>query len=181
MLNNEITVKELVITKAIPAVVEYNHEEIKASLDVFLDEYMHAVVTKDTVKMFKDQRASLNKLAKTMDKFRKDTKKELSKNIKPFEENVKTLHAQILDAVNHIDGQVKFFEDQLREERHQVALDLIDQTAHEIQLKPEYRQRVVVLPEYCNLSLSNSKLKQAIVDQFTQLKTEQDIEQQKTY
>jgi len=176
---NNLQITKLKFTKKSPAQIEFNHEEIKAFLNDALADYTNEVVTEESVKDAKKTRADLNKLSKELDDNRKKVKKELSQPISEFESNMKELKGQVDSASEHINEQVKFFEDKVKEEKRIVAFNLIDQTSYEIELWPKYRNQVELKEEYTNLTASANKVKADIVEQFKALKMLQDAEQQK--
>ena len=86
---NRLQITELKISKKVVAEIEYNYDELKAFLNDALAEFGNVVVTLETLQESKKAMATLNKAADTIDNFRKNTKKELSKNIKHFEDETK--------------------------------------------------------------------------------------------
>ncbi len=159
--------------------IKYNHEEIKASLTNALESYGNTVVTEETVKDAKKACADLNKLAKSLDTFRKDTKKELTGSIKTFEDNVKELHSDVKEAREKINSQVEFFiEEERKEKLIKVELAIL-QTKEEINLKDKYFTQVELKDTYLNSSMSINKVKADLVTQFNTLKMMQDMEQMK--
>ncbi len=159
--------------------IKYNHEEIKARLTNALESYGNTVVTEETVKDAKKACADLNKLAKSLDTFRKDTKKELTGSIKTFEDNVKELHSDVKEAREKINSQVEFFiEEERKEKLIKVELAIL-QTKEEINLKDKYFTQVELKDTYLNSSMSINKVKADLVTQFNTLKMMQDMEQMK--
>ena len=176
---NNLQITDLKITKKVVAEIEYNHEELKAFLNDALADYVNVVVTLDTLQDSKKVMAELNKVANKVDKFRKDTKKELSKNIKPFEEETKELFFQLKEAREKISSQVDYFIEQEKVEKLIKVNLIIEQTKCEIPLKDKYLIQIIQKENYLNSSMSLTKVKEDVIAQFTYLKLSQDAEQAK--
>lgn len=176
---NTLQITEFKFTEKVAAKVEFNYQQIKAFLHDSLVDFENAVITVDTVKDAKKTCADLNKLAKVIDDQRKKTKKELESPIKTFEGQMKELFTEVKSARENIYNQVKFFEDETKEENRLIAVSLIDATSHEVELWPKYLQQVVCKEEYSNLTSNPTKVKKDIVDQFNHLLMLQNQEQQK--
>lgn len=174
-----LTVTDLKVTKVVPAVVEWNGKEIESFLQNALEEYNNLVVTEDTVKDSKKTMADLNKLADKIDNFRKDTKNKLSVNIKPFEQQAKSIFAMIKEARESIDRQVKHHEDKIKEEKKENVMHRVDALQHEYDLWPEFLEQVEVKESYYNLSTTLNKAEEALREQFEYLKQAQNMKQQK--
>lgn len=105
------------LATAIPAEIAFNFEEMEAELRRRLDHYNHLVVTEDAIKDAKDDRAALRKLKEAIETRRKEVKKQCEAPYKAFENKVKRLVALIDAPIAAIDGQVKNFEEQEREQK----------------------------------------------------------------
>ena len=86
-----------------PAVIEYNHEELKAELSKQLEKYNNIVVTEDCVKEFKADKANLNRLKTALEDKRKEIKKQCLQPYENFEKNIKELVALIEQKINEIE------------------------------------------------------------------------------
>lgn len=102
------------LTTALPKEIGFNFEELKAELAEKLDYYNNLVVTEDTIKEGKAEKAKLNKLREAVESKRKEIKKECMAPYTDFEAKVKELVAMIDAPVAAIDGQLKVFEEQRR-------------------------------------------------------------------
>ena len=105
------------LATAIPAEIGFNFEELEAELQRRLEHYNHLVVTEDAIKDAKDDRANLRKLREAIETRRKEVKKQCEAPYKAFEAKVKRLTALIDAPIAAIDGQVKTFEEQEREQK----------------------------------------------------------------
>lgn len=111
------------LNTALPAKIDFNFAEQKAWLVERLDYYNGLVVTEDSIKDAKADRAKLNKLKEAMDTRRKEIKREWLKPYAEFEAKVKELTALVDKPIGAIDGQLKAFEDQRKEEKMQLIID----------------------------------------------------------
>ena len=69
-----------------PAEVHFNFDEISNYLDSTLEKYTGITITEETIKDGKKIIADLRKGKKSLDEFKKKTKKELTAPVKAFEE-----------------------------------------------------------------------------------------------
>lgn len=105
------------LNTALPKVIGFNFEELKAELTARLDYYNSLVVTEETIKEGKAERAKLSKLRDAVEAKRKEVKREYMAPYTDFESKVKEL-VDIIDApIAAIDGQLKAFDDLRREEK----------------------------------------------------------------
>lgn len=105
------------LNTALPKVIGFNFDELKAELTQRLDYYNSLVVTEDTIKEGKAERAKLSKLRETVEAKRKEVKREYMAPYTDFESKVKELVAIIDAPIAAIDGQLKAFDDLRREDK----------------------------------------------------------------
>lgn len=105
------------LNTALPKVIGFNFEELKAELTARLDYYNSLVVTEDTIKEGKAERAKLSKLRETVEAKRKEVKRDYMAPYTDFESKVKELVAIIDAPIAAIDGQLKAFDDLRREDK----------------------------------------------------------------
>lgn len=105
------------LNTALPKVIGFNFDELKAELTQRLDYYNSLVVTEDTIKEGKAERAKLSKLREAVETKRKEVKREYMAPYTDFESKVKELVAIIDAPIAAIDGQLKAFDDLRREEK----------------------------------------------------------------
>ena len=103
---------------ALPAVIDWNHEQLKKELAERLEHYNGLVVTEDAIKEAKADRAKLNKLRTAFDEKRKDVKKACLSPYEDFEKKVKEVVAMIDKPIAAIGTQVKAFEEARRQEKY---------------------------------------------------------------
>ena len=102
---------------ALPAEIGFNFEELKLELTERLHHYNTLVVTEDAIQDAKTDRANLRKLRDAIDTRRKDVKKVYMQPYNVFEAKAKELTALIDAPIAAIDGQVKSFEEQQRNQK----------------------------------------------------------------
>lgn len=102
---------------ALPKTIDFNFEGLKIALSDSLKLYRGLVVTEESIKPAKDDRARLNKLREALEAKRKDVKKECLAPYNDFERKVKELVGMIDEPISAIDGQLKIFEEKRREEK----------------------------------------------------------------
>lgn len=174
-----LQVTELKIGKVSPAEINWNYAEMKASLVVALEDYKNLVVTEETLKAAKDVMAYLNKEAKKVDDFRKETKNKLNPEIKKFDGEANELYKMIKEARTIVSNQTEIFILKAREEKKVVVKCAINSVSHEIELKEKYLVQVELKDQYFNSSMTINKVTEDLRIQFNQLLQEQTMEQQK--
>ncbi len=103
--------------QAFPAVIEYNHEELKSELSEQLQKYKNIVVTEDSIKEFKADKVNLNRLKTALEDKRKEVKKQCLQPYENFEKNIKELVMLIEEPIKVIDSQLKEIENKKKEEK----------------------------------------------------------------
>lgn len=95
----------------LPQTIDFNFEEMKAELSEKLTYYNALVVTSDSIKDAKNDKAKLNKLIKAVEDKRKDVKKACLAPYEQFEKQCKEITAMIQHPILAIDTQIKAFDD----------------------------------------------------------------------
>ncbi len=174
-----LQVTELKMGKVEAAKINWNGAEIKASLNVALEDYRNLVVTEDMVKGSKEIMSELNKQAKAIDDFRKSTVKQLNPDIKAFESEAKELVSMIKEARELIKCQVETFIEKHREEKREFVNYRIDALDREYELEEEFKREIEFKDQYLNSSLSLNKVEQDLRIQYDQAKQLQNMKHQK--
>ncbi|NFS06291.1 DUF1351 domain-containing protein [Clostridium botulinum] len=147
-----------------PAEVHFNFDEISNYLDSTLNKYQGIVVTEETIKDSKKVIADLRKGQKSLDEFRKKTKKELTKSVTDFENQCKELSKKFDEVINPINEQAEQFEEKRREEKKvevQKVIKLVCELKH-----------VEYLPlddKYLNKSMSLKAIKEDLISIANQM------------
>lgn len=101
----------------LPSEIGFNFDELKSDIAERVEHYNHLVVTEDTIKEAKDDRAKLNNLKKTIDRARINTKKVYMAPLNEFERKIKEVTALIDDPIKAIDTQLDVYEQKRRKEK----------------------------------------------------------------
>lgn len=97
---------------ALPQVIETNGEELKAWLTEKVKSYNALVVTPETIKAAKDDKAKLTKLRSALEERRKEVKRQCMAPYEDFERKYKELLALIDAPIASIDTQIKALDEQ---------------------------------------------------------------------
>ena len=95
----------------LPKTIDFNFEEMKSGLSEKLTYYNNLVVTEDSIKDAKDDKAKLNKLHKFIEAKRMDVKKACLAPYEAFEKQCKEITSMIQQPILAIEKQIKVFED----------------------------------------------------------------------
>lgn len=149
------------LSTALPAVLEFNFEDLKKALAERMELYRGLVVTEDGIKAAKQDRADLNKLREAIEAKRKEVKKACMAPYTEFEGRVKEL-VQLVDApVAAIDGQLKEYEEKRRAEKRAEIAAIYEETVGELKgILPFER---LWRDEWYNTAWSMKKIREAIV------------------
>lgn len=102
----------------LPEIIENNGEEVKAWLAGKMQRYETVVVTPDTVRAAKDDKAALNKLRTALEERRKEVKRDYLAPYQRFEEQYKELLALIDAPIASIDAQIRALDEQEQKEKY---------------------------------------------------------------
>lgn len=141
-------------------VIEINFEEMKTNLKEFVQQYSNLVVTDATLPVCKQQQKELAGIRVKIDNYRKEIKKEMSKPIDEFETKCKQLIALVTEAENPLQEGIKVFDDKKREEKRQIALNIVKAIIEQHNLKPKYAEQLSVLDKYTNLTAKASEVRE---------------------
>ena len=149
------------LATALPAVLEFNFEDLKRALAERMELYRGLVVTEDGIKAAKQDRADLNKLREAIEAKRKEVKKACMAPYTEFEGRVKEL-VQLVDApIAAIDGQLKEYEEKRRAEKRAEITAIYEETVGELKgILPFER---LWRDEWYNTAWSMKKIREAIV------------------
>lgn len=160
------------LSTALPAVLEFNFEDLKKALAERMELYRGLVVTEDGIKAAKQDRADLNKLREAIEAKRKEVKKACMAPYTEFEGRVKEL-VQLVDApIAAIDGQLKEYEEKRRADKRAEIAAIYEETVGELKgILPFER---LWRDEWYNTAWSMKKIREAIV--AAEGKTASDLE-----
>lgn len=120
---------ELKITEPqMPNPITWNYEELKAELTEALSGYENRVYTEDTIAEAKADKASLNKLKKTINDERIRREKEYMKPFDTFKSQVKEICSLIDGASTKISDQLDIFEEKRLAEKKEEITKVFEKT-----------------------------------------------------
>lgn len=149
------------LQEALPQEIGFNFEELKSEIAERVDHYNHLVVTEDTIKEAKTDRAKLNKLRTAIDQARKDTKKVYMKPYTDFEDRIKEVTALIDEPIKAIDTQLMNFE----EKRAAAKKDQVREVYQEIiqdEIKDIIPLNRILDPKWINATTSMKQIKEEL-------------------
>ena len=150
--------------------IVWNKEELEAAIRAKIAAYTNVVYTEENMKQAKDDRAELNKLIKAIEERRKKVKEIINKPYADFEAELKELLALIQEPVAIIDGQIKGYENQQKEEKKQKLMEVwqeaIGELADVLPFDKVFDQR------YLNATYALSKASGEIKEKVERFKTD---------
>lgn len=157
----------------LPATFDFNFEQLKAELSASLTTYTGLVVTEDSIKSAKDERAKLNKLREALETKRKEVKKQCMAPYNDFEAKVKELVGLIDKPIAAIDGQLQQFEEIRRNDKYASVLAIYEETVGELRGILPFEK--VWRDEWYNTSVSMKKIREAIVNLEAKVASDLDV------
>lgn len=151
------------LATAMPQSIDFNFDAIKAELEERLVRYNSLVVTEDSVKEAKEDKASLNKLKKALEDKRKDVKKEVMAPYTAFEAKMKELVALIDQPIAAIDAQVKEFDERKKNIKRQDIAEAYGTIVPD-ELKDIIPLEAIMKPEWLNVSVTLKKIGEELGD-----------------
>ncbi|MDP4546527.1 DUF1351 domain-containing protein [Marinobacter sp. MDS2] len=106
--------QELIAINNVPALVEVNFDELKATLSLELKKYEGILVTADTVKGAKKLATELNATKAAISKRRKEEVAKASAPVKAFDAQMKELETMVETGRQALLAQAKVFDDETR-------------------------------------------------------------------
>lgn len=111
----------------LPSEIGFNFDELKANIAERVEHYNHLVVTEDTIKEAKNDRAKLNNLKKSIDRARINTKKVYMGPLNSFEAKIKEITLLIDEPIKAIDTQLDVYEEKRKKEKSAEIMKAYDQ------------------------------------------------------
>lgn len=149
------------IEELLPKKIGFNVEEIKPWIEKSISKYQGMVVTADSIKEAKDDRAKLNKLRNSIEDERKRIKREWNKPYTAFEKEVKSLVSLIDKPIENIDRQLKTYEEHRKQEKRETIQGLFDE--HVSELKELINLDQIANPKWLNASYNIGAIENEIV------------------
>jgi len=160
------------LAKELPKQIVFNYAPLKEELTGKLAYYNALVVTEESVKRAKKDRASLNDLKKSLNDKKISVKKDFLIPYDEFEREVKELMAMIDQPISAIDAQIKKFDEMKKGKKRKQAEDLYAELIGE--LAPLLPLEKIFNPKWLNVATTAKSVKSELSE--TILKVNADIE-----
>lgn len=170
---NELQVKTI---NLVPAVVEFNFDELAAVLDGNLKKYDGLTFTDKDAASCKKTIAELNKGKKALNDYRISTKKDLTVAVTEFEDKCKELSAKFDQVINPLKDQHDKFEDDRKDEKRVKVQAIIDELIGHEGLNDKYAAQLVVHDSYLNKSTTLKTISEELTTKAEHLGIKQDKE-----
>jgi hypothetical protein len=139
----------------LPQAIEFNFDTLKTGLTAQLERYQGLLVTEDTLKEAKTDRAALNSLSKSVNDAKISVKKTYMAPYDMFEKQVKEILAIIEKPASAIDEQIKAFEESERQNKYKAIEHfyktnigaLVDLVSIDAVLNPKWANKTVALTD----------------------------------
>lgn len=150
--------------------IDWNKAELEANVRSIVEAYQGLVYTEDTVSDAKNDRAALRKLLNEIEDRRKLVKKKCMEPYEVFENDLKDVTVLIKEQISIIDGQVKEYENGVKEEKKARLQDVYAETIGELaEVLPFER---VFETQYLNVSFKESEAATEIQEKIQRVKSD---------
>lgn len=150
--------------------IDWNKAELEANVRSIVEAYQGLVYTEDTVSDAKKDRAAIRKLLNEIEDRRKLVKKKCMEPYEVFESDLKDVTALIKEQIDIIDGQVKEYENSVKEEKKARLQDVYTEEIGELaEVLPFER---VFEAQYLNVSFKESKAATEIQEKIQRVKND---------
>lgn len=156
---------ELKVLKNAGAIVT-NFEEVLEEVKNGVKKYKGLTVTIENLSEMKDKRKELTKLKKGIDRTRIDTKKEYMKTYDVFADKCGQLVDVIEDAESDLKDKTDKFDNEVKAQHLKHAQDTARSLAKSIGLEEEYFNRLDLVKNFENLTMTEKKIEADIDEQI---------------
>lgn len=168
---NELAVKTIEFQ---PAKVEFNYDEIEATLNENLKKYKGLTFTEDMAADCKRTIAELRKGKKAVDQYRLQTKKQLTESVTSFENQCKALNAKFDEVITPLVEQYDVFEEKRKEEKRVKVQEIIGKLSAEFELNKKHAAELVIEDSFLTKSKTFKSIEEELSVTAEHLKTKQD-------
>ena len=161
------------LAKVMPKQIEFNYAPLKTELAEKLSYYKNLVVTEDSIKSAKDDRAMLRKLKDTLNAKKVSVKKDFLIPYEEFEREVKELMSMIDEPIFAIDSQVKSFEEQQKAEKKAKIDGFYDELIGELSTLLPLEK--IFNSKWLNTATSPKSIKTELTETISKVKSDIDI------
>jgi len=157
---NELAVKTIEFE---PAKVEFNYAELEAILDENLKKYSGLTFTEKDATECRKTITELRKGKRTLDDYRKSTKKQLTESVTVFENQCKELNKKFDEVISPLVEQNDAFEEKRKEEKKVKVQEISEKIIEEFGLDEKHSTELVIEDSY----LTKSKTFKSIEEEFS--------------
>ena len=162
----------------IPAVINFNFDDVKRALQEYSEKYKDLVVTEENEKEMVNVKNELGRLEKEIDKYRLDNKKVMEKPIKEFETKCKNLIEILKNVSDPIREQLKLFEENRKKQKEEEVKTLIENVISKYGLEDKYAAQLTINSKYLNKGQKENDTLKDLEQRAELLKNSQDQEKQ---
>lgn len=169
---------EIKTINQVPAVINFNFDDVKIVLQEYSEKYRGLVVTEENEKEMIDVKNELGRLEKEIDKYRLDNKKIMEKPIKEFEEKCKDLIEILKNVSNPIREQLNLFEENRKKQKEEEVKILVENVIDKYGLEDKYAAQLTINSKYLNKGQKENDTLKDLEQRAELLKNSQDQEKQ---
>lgn len=164
----------------LPEIIENNGEEVKAWLGDVMQKYEGLVVTPESMRSAKEDKAKLNKLRTALEERRKEVKRDYLAPYQRFEEKYKELLALIDGPIGKIDTQIKALDEQEQQEKYNRLKGYFDNCmVSSLDVPIDVNFDRILNPKWKNKTMKEDALEKEIWDTLCRIKA--DVEELNSY
>ena len=169
---------EIKTINQVPAVINFNFDDVKRALQEYSEKYKDLVVTEENEKEMVNVKNELGRLEKEIDKYRLDNKKIMEKPIKEFEEKCKDLMEVLKNVSNPIREQLNLFEENRKKQKEEEVKILVENMIDKYGLEDKYAAQLTIDSKYLNKGQKENDTIKDLEQRAELLKNSQDQEKQ---
>lgn len=169
---------EIKTINQVPAVINFNFDDVKRALQEYSEKYKDLVVTEENEKEMVNVKNELGRLEKEIDKYRLDNKKIMEKPIKEFEEKCKDLIEVLKNVSNPIREQLNLFEENRKKQKEEEVKILVENMIDKYGLEDKYAAQLTIDSKYLNKGQKENDTIKDLEQRAELLKNSQDQEKQ---
>ena len=169
---------EIKTISQVPAVINFNFDDVKRTLQEYSEKYKDLVVTEENEKEMVNVKNELGRLEKEIDKYRLDNKKIMEKPIKEFETKCKDLIEILKNVSDPIREQLNLFEENRKKQKEEEVKILIENVINKYRLEDKYAAQLTINSKYLNKGQKENDTIKDLEQRAELLKNSQDQEKQ---
>lgn len=169
---------EIKTINQVPAVINFNFDDVKIVLQEYSKKYRGLVVTEENEKEMVDVKNELGRLEKEIDKYRLDNKKIMEKPIKEFEAKCKDLIEILKNVSDPIREQLNLFEENRKKQKEEEVKILVKNVIDKYGLEDKYAAQLTINSKYLNKGQKENDTLKDLEQRAELLKNSQDQEKQ---